>query len=62
MVYETKTYRLQHELTEVGQENYQKLLVSIADEILYRHKHPIKWFINKIFPRIFKCEKDKFEI
>ena len=37
-----------HELTEKGKEDYSRLLESIADEILFRNKHPVKWTIEKI--------------
>ena len=47
MVYYTDTYVLCHELTEEGKELYQKLLEAAADEILFKHEHPVKWLIQK---------------
>lgn len=45
MVYDTKTLEPLHGLTEQGIISYQMLLGRKADEILFRHKHPIRyWF------------------
>lgn len=56
MVYETKTLRLYHQLTKLGDEHWKKYLEILADEILWRHKHPIKAIIYDIivfFKNIF---------
>lgn len=37
-----------HKLTEVGEEHYKKFLEEKADEILFKHQHPFKWFMQKI--------------
>ena len=37
-----------HPLTQVGEENYRKMLERKADEILFKHKHPLKWAVQKV--------------
>lgn len=45
MVYYEKTLEPLHELTPLGRETYIKLLELRADEILFKHKHPVRyWF------------------
>lgn len=36
-----------HELTEDGKRKYIDLLEKTADEILFKHQHPLKWAIMK---------------
>ena len=36
-----------HGLTEEGKKNYSNLLEKVADEILFKHQHPLKWVIEK---------------
>lgn len=49
MVYETKTLELCHPLTEEGEQEYHRLLEEKADEILFRAKHPIKYWTQRIY-------------
>ena len=49
MVYKTKTLELCHKLTKDGEEAYQELLKKEADEILFKHQHPILWILGKIY-------------
>ena len=37
-----------HELTEEGKKNYSDLLEKGADEILFKHQHPLKWVVLKV--------------
>lgn len=37
-----------HQLTESGKEHYRAFLEEKADEILFKHKHPVKWIAQKI--------------
>lgn len=37
-----------HELSIEGKASYEKMLERKADEILFKHKHPIRWFAQKI--------------
>lgn len=48
MVYETKTLKICHKLSKEGKCNYEKFLEQKADEILFKHEHPIKWLFKKI--------------
>jgi hypothetical protein len=48
MVYYSKTLEICHGLTEKGEEEYQKMLEQVADDILFRSKHPFKWFFGRI--------------
>lgn len=48
MAYDTKTLEVLHRLTSQGQEHYQKMLEEKADEILFKHEHPIKWIMLKV--------------
>ena len=36
-----------HPLTELGREHYQQMLERAADEIIFKHKHPLKWIFLK---------------
>ena len=49
MVYETKTLELCHQLTEDGEREYRLLLEQVADEILFRSKHPIRYWCQRLF-------------
>lgn len=44
MVYYTNTLEPLHGLTKFGKEMYKKLLEQRADEILFKSKHPIKYW------------------
>ena len=46
MAYDTDTYEALHPLTGVGQVRYQQLLEEAADEILFKHAHPIRWALQ----------------
>lgn len=52
MVYEEKSWRLCHELTEQGKAIWQQMLEAEADMILWKHKHPVKaavgWLKEKL--------------
>jgi hypothetical protein len=48
MVYYNKTLIPCHKLTKEGALKYHLLLEKKADEILYRHQHPFKWFFEKM--------------
>jgi len=48
MVYETKTYKLCHQLADNAKDAYHKLLEDAASEILYKKEHPVKWLLEKI--------------
>ena len=37
-----------HPLTGIGRERYQQMLERAADEIIFKHKHPLKWIVLKI--------------
>lgn len=37
-----------HRLTERGKYAYSKLLEEKADEILFKHNHPFKWFAQAL--------------
>lgn len=54
MVYDPKTFELFHQLTEEGKVAYQQLLERAADEILFRHEHPVKWIVQKISEKFEK--------
>ena len=44
MVYNEKTLKLYHSLTEKGEKEYYLMLEKKADEILYKAKHPLKYW------------------
>ena len=48
MVYYTDTLEPLHGLTESGEEMYRKLLEQRADEILFKSKHPIKYWWQRL--------------
>ena len=54
MVYNSKTYQICHKLTKKGEVAYRKMLEKAADEILFKHQHPFKWFFQKINELFFK--------
>ena len=37
-----------HRLTKKGEEQYHQYLETVADEILFKHDHPVRWFIEKL--------------
>lgn len=48
MVYETKTLELCHGLTPAGEQEYGHMLELLADEILFRSKHPLKYWTQRL--------------
>ena len=36
-----------HGLSKEGKASYEKMLERKADEILFKHEHPFKWFVQK---------------
>ena len=42
MVFETKSWRLCHELTEEGRAVWQQMLEDEGTAILWRHEHPVR--------------------
>ena len=48
MVYETHTKQVVHALTEKGKEAYRLLLELKADEILFKAKHPVKYWLQRL--------------
>ena len=62
MVYETKTFRCLHELTEQGELEYRKMLEKEADLILWKNKHKVRALGYKILAW-FGCDMfSKLEI
>ena len=47
MAYETDTLELAHALSEKGEEEYRLLLELRADEILFKAKHPFKYWFQR---------------
>ena len=48
MVYYTDTLEPCHELTEKGKEEYRRMLELAADEILFKSKHPVKYWLQRL--------------
>ena len=48
MVYETKTLELCHGLTPAGEQEYRHMLELLADEILFKSKHPLKYWTQRL--------------
>ena len=48
MVYETKTLELCHRPTEAGEKEYHIMLERKADEMLFKHKHPFKYWWQRL--------------
>ena len=48
MVYDTKTLKPLHPLTEEGKQAYAQMLERAADEILFKSKHPFKYWTRRI--------------
>ena len=48
MVYDSKTHELFHPLTQEGEEAYRLMLELKADEILFKSKHPFKYWIQRL--------------
>ena len=48
MVYYTKTLEPCHPLTQIGEEEHRKLLEFKADEILFRSKHPFRYWFQRM--------------
>ena len=48
MVYETKTHEPLHSLSDQGEQAYRLMLEMMADEILFKSKHPIKYWFQRL--------------
>lgn len=48
MVYDSETYEICHHLTKDGKKRYREILEKAADEILWRHEHPVKAFFKDV--------------
>lgn len=48
MVYSNDTLETCHELTELGINAYSLILQMKADEILFKAKHPIKYWVQRL--------------
>ena len=48
MVYSNDTLEICHELTELGINAYSLILQMKADEILFKAKHPIKYWVQRL--------------
>ena len=49
MVYDSKTLKNLHDLTKSGEIQYQKMLEEKGNEIIFKHEHPLKWIMLKIY-------------
>ena len=47
MAYDTNTLELLHALSDKGEEEYHLLLELKADEILFKSKHPFKYWFRR---------------
>ena len=47
MAFYSDTLEVLHDLTPEGEEHYHKMLEQKADELLFKHQHPVKWLITK---------------
>ena len=54
MVYDTKTLKPLHPLTEEGKQAYAQMLEMAADEILFKSKHPFKYWAQRLWNLIAK--------
>ena len=48
MVYDSETNKPLHKMTEEGEDAYRLMLELKADEILFKAKHPVKYWIQRI--------------
>lgn len=48
MVFYKDSFVLCHDLTKKGESAYHEFLERKADEIMFRHEHPFRWFWGKI--------------
>ena len=48
MVYYTDSLKTCHDLTSEGWLSYFAMLERRADEILFKHKHPIKYWLQRL--------------
>lgn len=46
MVYDSQTFKALHELTPQGKESHQRILSDEADRLLFKHFHPVKYFLR----------------
>jgi hypothetical protein len=70
MVYETKTLELCHDLSGDGEMAYRHMLELKADELLFKSKHPVRYWLQRIWNLMQKgdstwdgahySEKDKY--
>ena len=49
MVYETKTLELCHDLSGDGEMAYRHMLELKADELLFKSKHPVRYWLQRIW-------------
>lgn len=54
MVFETKTFILLHKLTADAKEKYEKILEDEATRIIFKNRHPIRYFFKKYFQKEYK--------
>lgn len=48
MVYDAETLEPCHTLTKEGEEEYRRMLEFKADEILFKSKHPIRYWASRL--------------
>ena len=58
MVYYKDTLQPLHQLTLAGQETYETILAVKADEILFKHKHPIKYWWQRLMNLLRKGDSE----
>ena len=51
MVYQNDPLRLCHKMPAKHQHYWHELLEEFADEILYKHEHPIRYFFKKFLSK-----------
>lgn len=57
MVYYTDTLIPCHRLTRSGEIEYRKMLEEKADEILFKHEHPVRYYlgvVREFFRNVFR--------
>lgn len=48
MVFESESWKLCHEQTELGKEVWEQMLEAEADRILWAHEHPIRSAVGRL--------------
>ena len=48
MAYDKETLQPCHEFTEEGEKAYRLMLEMMADEILFKAKHPVRYWVQRI--------------